>query len=67
METSAAVTVPAPRHDVDVAVLVRRTHGLLAAGVPLTLLLDIGDEAGPRSHERYVAEGGDVRWVPDRG
>lgn len=49
----------------DVAVLVRRTHELLAAGVPLTLLLDLADEAGPRSHIHYATEGGDLRWVPE--
>lgn len=60
---SAAPAVPAPRHAVDVAVLVRRTHELLAAGVPLTLLLDVAAEDGPRSHARYTAEGGDAAWV----
>lgn len=60
MESRAALDVPRPRHAVDVGVLVRHTHQLLAAGVPLTLLLDLADEAGPRSHERYAAEGGGV-------
>ncbi|MCW2680471.1 MAG: hypothetical protein JWM62_1872 [Frankiales bacterium] len=57
-------SMPAPRHPLDVAVLVRRTHDLLAAGIPLTLLLDLGDEAGPRSHLRYTAERADAAWVP---
>lgn len=61
--TTAAPTVPAPRHALDVAVLVRHTHQLLASGVPLTLLLDLADEAGPRSQARYDAEGGDCSWV----
>lgn len=65
MEPSAIVVdVPAQRPAVDVAVLVRRTHQLLAAGVPLTLLLDLADEAGPRSRLRYDAEGGDLSWLP---
>jgi hypothetical protein len=44
-------------------VLVRRTQDLLAAGVPLTLLLDLVDEAGPHSQSHYTAEGGDASWV----
>ena len=56
-------TVPSPRHPVDVRVLVRRTSELLAAGVPLTLLLDLADERGPHSRTRYADEGGDARWV----
>lgn len=61
---TAALALPDPRPAVDVAVLVRRTQELLAAGVPLTLLLDLADESGPRSHVRYTAEGGDLSWVP---
>jgi hypothetical protein len=57
-----ALDLPAPRQ-ADIAGLVRRTSALLAAGVPLTLLLDLADEAGPRSHDRYAAEGGDLSWV----
>lgn len=57
------LTVPAPRRAVDVPELVRRTHDLLAAGVPLTLLLDLADEAGPRSTTRYADEGGDLGWI----
>jgi hypothetical protein len=60
--TAPALDVPSPRHAVDVAVLVRRTHALLAAGVPLTLLIDLGDEAGPHSQAHYEAEGGDACW-----
>ena len=55
--------VPAPRHPIDVAVLVRRTRSLLAAGVPLTLLIDLADEAGPRSVQRFASEGGDLDWL----
>lgn len=61
----AAPGVPAPRHPVDVSVLVRRTRGLLAAGVPLTLLLDLGDE-DPHSQVRYASEEADLDWVPRR-
>lgn len=43
----------------EVHELVRRTCELLASRVPLTLLMDLGEPAGPRSHERYLAEGGD--------
>ena len=60
---SAAARLPAPRRTLDVPVLVRRTHELLAAGVPLTLLLDLVEEKGPRSAEHYAAEGGDAGWV----
>lgn len=63
MDTTTCA-VPAPRHPLDVAVLVRHTHRLLQAGVPLTLLIDLADEAGPRSHLRYEVEGGDTAWVP---
>jgi hypothetical protein len=55
--------VPGPRHPLVLPVLVRRTHDLLASGVPLTLLLDLADDAGPRSQDRYTAEGGDASWV----
>ena len=61
--TIRIVDVPDARQPVDVPVLVRRTHSLLAAGVPLTLLLDLADDAGPRSRARYAAEGGDVAWL----
>ena len=57
------VDLPGPRRPVDVAVLVRCTTALLRAGVPLTLLLDLSDEQGPHSEERYAAEGGDAGWL----
>jgi len=52
-----------PRHSVDVPVLVRRTSELLHSGVPLTLLLDLGEPNGPDSAERFTAEGGDTDWI----
>jgi hypothetical protein len=55
--------LPLPRHPLDVAVLVQRTEALLRAGVPLSLLLDLADEDGPRSRTRYTAEGGDASWL----
>ena len=62
----AAHGVPQPRHAVDVSVLVRRTQELLAAGVPLTLLLDLAEPTGPHSAERFSAEQADLSWVPRR-
>ncbi len=55
---------PGTSHAVDVPVLVRRTQDLLEAGVPLTLLIDLADEEGPRSVLRYETEGGDAGWLP---
>jgi hypothetical protein len=48
---------------VDVGVLRRRTSALLHAGVPLTLLLDLSEEGGPHSEERYAREGGSADWL----
>ena len=62
----AVPALPGPRQSIDVAVLVRRTQDLLAAGVPLTLLLDLGESTGPHSEERYSAEPADLSWVPHR-
>lgn len=56
--------VPAPRPALDVSVLVRGTHDLLAAGVPLTLLLDLADDGGPRSRQRYADEPAELDWLP---
>ena len=36
----------------------------LAAGIPLTLVLDLLDERGPHSEQILLAEPGDVAWVP---
>jgi hypothetical protein len=47
----------------DVPALVERTSELLRTGVPLTLLLDLAEEDGPRSAQHYASEGGDVSWV----
>lgn len=61
----AAPDLPAPRPALDLPALVRCTHDLLRSRVPLTLLLDVADAAGPRSHDRYVNEGGDASsWLP---
>lgn len=62
METPAAALLPTHR-SADVPGLVRRTFALLRDGVPLTLLMDLADEAGPHSAERYTSEGGDARWL----
>jgi hypothetical protein len=51
----------------DVPALVERTSRLLRTGVPLTLLLDLAEEAGPRSAQHYANEGGDVSWVRRQG
>ena len=55
--------LPLQRRSLEVDVLVRRTEALLRAGVPLSLLLDLADEQGPRSAERFAAEGGDAAWL----
>ena len=59
----APLPVPDPRHALDVPVLVRCTHDLLASRVPLTLLLDLADEGGPRSRQRYADEPADLGWL----
>ncbi len=40
--------------------------GLLAAGIPLTLLLDLADPAGPDSQAICTSEGGDISWLLGR-
>ena len=52
-----------PLHPLDVHVLVERTEALLRAGIPLTLLLDLGLPDGPRSRHLYVQEPGDAGWL----
>ncbi|TAL26299.1 MAG: hypothetical protein EPN99_00475 [Frankiales bacterium] len=59
----ADLDAPAARPPLDLQLLVRRTSGLLAAGVPLTLLIDLGDADGPHSAQRYAAEGGSADWL----
>ena len=54
------------RTTLGIPALVRRTQALIQAGVPLSLLLDIGDEDGPHSQQRYSAEGGDAAWLLPR-
>ena len=54
-------------HPTDVPALVERTAELLRTGVPLTLLLDLAEEDGPRSAQHYASEGGDVSWVRRSG
>lgn len=64
--------VPAPRlkpttvvarRSLDIEGLVRRTNDLLAAGVPLTLLMDLTDPAGPHSQALFTDEVGDLSWL----
>jgi hypothetical protein len=55
--------VPLSRSQVDLPLLARRASSLLEAGVPLTLLIDLCEPAGPRSHEMYVTEGADLDWI----
>jgi hypothetical protein len=35
----------------------------LAAGIPITLLIDLLDPAGPRAERRYAEEHGDLGWI----
>ena len=55
----------APRRSpaVDLPVLRRRTRDLLAAHVPLALLLDLAEPQGPDSAGCYAREGGDTTWL----
>ncbi len=43
--------------------LVDRTRALLEAHVPLSLLLDLADPAGPDSAGHFVAETADLSWL----
>lgn len=44
--------------------LASRTHALLAAHVPLSLLLDLGDPGGPHSSDLFVDEPASLDWLP---
>jgi hypothetical protein len=44
--------------------LAERTRALLAAGVPLTLLIDLVSLDGPSSRELYAVEGQPPAWLP---
>ena len=55
--------VPVSRSQVDLPLLARRASALLEAGVPLTLLIDLSDPSGPRSHDVYASELGDAAWL----
>lgn len=43
--------------------LVDRTRALLEAHVPLNLLLDLADPAGPDSVEHFTEEHADLSWL----
>ena len=59
----AAPAEPPARRSLDIEGLVRRTNELLAAGVPLTLLMDLTDPAGPHSQALFTQEAGDLSWL----
>lgn len=44
----------------------QRASLLLEAGVPLTLLMDLADPAGPHSQDVYAAEPPDLSWLRQR-
>lgn len=46
--------------------LVDRTRALLEAHVPLSLLLDLADPAGPDSAGHFTAERADLSWLQPR-
>lgn len=60
---STTTPIPDPRRTLEVPTLVRRTQDLLAAGVPLTLLLDLAEDSGPRSQQRYAEEPPELSWL----
>ncbi len=66
LEGAAASAGQSLHHSVDLPSLSRRTSELLEAGVPLTLLIDLTDPAGPRSQQAYTDEGGVTDWIPAR-
>ena len=44
-----------------------RASVLLHAGIPLTLLMDLADPAGPPSRALYAAESADLTWLRRTG
>ena len=44
--------------------LAGRTGALLAAHVPLSLLLDLADPCGPDSRDVFATEPGSADWLP---
>ena len=57
------VRTPAELSDWELGILARRTRSLLHAGVPLSLLMDLADQTGPRSRALYAAEEPDLSWL----
>ena len=55
--------LPRPRRAVDLPTLREHTQSLLAAHVPLSLLLDLAEPHGPDSSGCYAREGGDTSWL----
>ena len=49
------LVLPSPALDVEA--LVRRTEAMLAAGIPLSLLMDLASPTGPDSRALYASEG----------
>ena len=55
--------LPVPRSQVDLPLLAARVTAMLEARVPLTLLIDLAEPAGPRSHDLYATEQADTDWL----
>ena len=51
----------------ELGLLAGRTRELLRAGVPLSLLVDLADQTGPRSCALYAAEPADTGWLREVG
>ena len=62
---SVLPTVPAPRSRLEpgAAPAAPTAQALLAAHVPLSLLLDLAQPDGPRSAELLTGEPGDTAWL----
>ncbi len=64
MATHASTDTPiAPEPQAGDEALARRTQQMLREHVPLTLLLDLADQAAPESQRFYQAEGGSAEWA----